>query len=305
MEFAELQPDLQKWIRDAVRNGQQLTVMVDALLKAGYQPSIEHAVRQYISDPEINLREGQGASLRKDAFDGVQGVQGDGLCDDGSRFRLFEPVSNRIKLGDRQVDILLSMRQPNVILFGNLLADWECDALIEMSRPQMAPSRVVNSENGAYDLRDVRTSFGTYFKTRETPLVAAIEARISHLLGVPESRGEPLQILHYQPGAEYRPHYDFFNPEHPGNSRVLSMGGQRMGTVIMYLNDVVSGGSTVFPRLNLDILPRKGCGLFFSYANDQGDLDYQTLHGGSPVLEGEKWIATKWLRLGDFVGRSE
>lgn len=224
--------------------------------------------------------------------------------DNAARFRLFEPSSNQISLGDRQIDVLLAMRQPNVILFGNLLSDWECDALIEMSRPHMAPSRVVNSEVGTFDLEDVRTSSGTHFRKRETPLIAAIESRIAQLLGVPEERGEPLQILNYQAGAEYRPHYDFFDPERPGNHEVLAMGGQRVGTMIMYLNDVDTGGATVFPKLGLEILPKKGCGLFFSYANDAGDLDCRTLHGGSPVLRGEKWIATKWLRLREFAGWS-
>ncbi|WOX05847.1 2OG-Fe(II) oxygenase [Microbulbifer pacificus] len=233
------------------------------------------------------------------------GNPGGHMPDDGARFRIFEASSNQVALGDRQVDVLLAMRQPNVILFGNLLSHWECDALIEMSRPHMARSRVVNSEIGTFDLEDVRTSSGTHFRKRETPLIAAVESRIAQLLGVPEERGEPLQILNYQAGAEYRPHYDFFDPERPGNREVLAMGGQRVGTMIMYLNDVDAGGSTIFPKLGLDILPKKGCGLFFSYANDEGDLDYLTLHGGSPVLQGEKWIASKWLRLGEFAGWSE
>ncbi|MCK7597040.1 2OG-Fe(II) oxygenase [Microbulbifer sp. CAU 1566] len=316
MEFAKLQPDLQQWIRDAVTNGQQLSVMMDALLKAGYQPAISQAVEQCIADygispqrpvspltPSSDSRTSNSrtsASSPGESRTSGTNPQGDA----GSRFRFFNPVKNGIDLGDRQVEILLALKHPNVVLIGNLLSDAECDGLIAMSRSQLTPSRVVNSERGTYDLGQARTSAGTYFKRAENPLIAGIESRISRLLGVPESRGEPLQILHYQAGAEYRPHYDFFNPERPGNKGVLSMGGQRVGTLIMYLNSVEAGGSTVFPRVGLDVLPKKGCGLFFSYANEQGDLDHQTLHGGSPVISGEKWIATKWLRVHDYVSSS-
>ncbi|WP_220446143.1 2OG-Fe(II) oxygenase [Microbulbifer harenosus] len=301
MEFAQLQPDLQQWIRDAIKRGQSLAAMMDALLKAGYRPEIERAVQQCLASQDLADHETGAVTAEAAAEHGSATA-----VEDGKRFRLFELSANCIDLNDRQVEVLLAMRQPNVVLFGNLLCDWECDALIESSRPKLTPSRVVNADKGTYELkRDVRTSSGAFFQRGETPLVAAIESRLSRLLGVAESRGEPLQILHYPPGAEYRPHYDFFDPARPGNQRVLSMGGQRVGTLIIYLNDVKAGGSTVFPKIGLDILPKKGCGLFFSYADDAGGLDYQTLHGGSPVVAGEKWIATKWLRLGDYLARSD
>ena len=83
---------------------------------------------------------------------------------------------------------------------------------------------------------------------------------------------------------------------------MLSMGGQRVATLIMYLNDVQGGGSTVFPEIGLDVLPRRGNAVFFAYSDDQGRLDPRTLHGGSPVAAGEKWIATKWLRQRTYTG---
>ncbi len=64
----------------------------------------------------------------------------------------------------------------------------------------------------------------------------------------------------------------------------------------MYLNDVADGGSTVFPELKLTVGPKKGAGVYFEYCNARGQVDPLTLHGGLPVLDGEKWIATKWVR---------
>lgn len=301
MEFTELQPDLQQWMRDAVSNGQGPSAMMDALLKAGYQTSIARAVDQCIADYRAKV---SAVATQLEASGKAGDRVGSGELakpDECARFRLFEADSNLYDLGDRQVEVLLAMKQPNIVMFGNLLSDAECDALIEMSREQLTPSRVVNSELGSYDLGDARTSSGTYYKPGANPLIAGIEDRIERLLGIPASRGETMQVLHYDEGAEYRPHFDFFKPDRPGNQRVLSRGGQRVGTMIMYLNNVEAGGSTVFPKVSLDILPRKGCGLFFSYANEAGDLDRLTLHGGSPVIRGEKWIATKWLRASDYV----
>jgi prolyl 4-hydroxylase len=85
---------------------------------------------------------------------------------------------------------------------------------------------------------------------------------------------------------------------------MLAMGGQRISTLIMYLNDVPAGGSTVFPEVGLDVLPRKGNALYFAYATEDGQLDRRSLHGGSPVGAGEKWIATKWIRQRPYTGPS-
>lgn len=203
---------------------------------------------------------------------------------------------------DREVHILLTLNAPRIVLFGNLLSHEECDALIAASRDRLKPSTVVNSENGAYDRHDARTSYGAHFRRGENELISRIENRIASLLSIPVTHGESIQVLNYAPGAEYKPHFDFFDPRDPGNASVLSMGGQRFASLVMYLNDVEAGGSTVFPEIGLDVLPRKGNAIFFSYAGPDGHLDRLSLHGGSPVAGGEKWIATKWLRLGEYTG---
>jgi prolyl 4-hydroxylase len=107
--------------------------------------------------------------------------------------------------------------------------------------------------------------------------------------------GEGIQILNYAGGGEYRPHFDYF-PDNTGGRVHTAKGGQRTITVIMYLNDVKAGGATVLPDIKLSVYPKKGSALYFSYVNSKGQVDPLTLHGGSSVVEGEKWIATKWIR---------
>jgi prolyl 4-hydroxylase len=111
--------------------------------------------------------------------------------------------------------------------------------------------------------------------------------------------GEGLQILRYRPGAEYRPHFDYFDPQHSGTARILERGGQRVGTLVIYLNTPDGGGGTTFPDAGLEVAPVRGNAVFFSY--DRAHASTRTLHGGAPVTAGEKWVATKWLREGVFV----
>lgn len=211
-------------------------------------------------------------------------------------------LPNSLETSDRSVDMLFVIESPRVVLFGNLLSGEECDALVNLSRDKLQRSSVVNANTGAYDIHPHRTSSGTYFNRCENELLQRIEKRIAELVDCPLDHGEPIQVLHYEPGGEYKPHYDYFDPTHAGNQQVLAQGGQRIATLIMYLNNVVRGGSTVFPEIGLDVLPRKGNAVYFAYCDDAGALDVRTLHGGTPVESGEKWIATKWFRQRPYVG---
>src|SRR5262249_45054915 len=200
---------------------------------------------------------------------------------------------NTIDAGDRGVRILFALNAPRVVLFGGLLSAEECDEMVRLATPKLTRSTVVNAATGAYDVHEARTSRGAHFERRENELVPRIEERIAELTSRQAKTGEPTKILHYVPGAEYKPHFDYFDPKLPGNDKVLSMGGQRIATLIMYLNDVESGGSTIFPEIGLDVLPHKGNAVFFAYSSERGELDNRTLHGGSPVATGEKGIPHK------------
>ena len=200
--------------------------------------------------------------------------------------------------GDRRVQVLQTVQNPRVVVFGNLLGAEECEGLIEAARARLARSRTVETKTGGEMLNADRTSDGMFFERGENELVARLEARIAKLLNWPLDHGEGLQILRYSPGAQYRPHYDYFDPKEPGTPTILRRGGQRVGTLVMYLQEPEAGGATTFPDIGLEVAPVRGTGVFFSY--DRPDPATRTLHGGAPVLAGEKWVATKWLREGVF-----
>ena len=217
--------------------------------------------------------------------------------------KLPEPLTTEaayvLKLADREVHVLSQMETPRVVVLGGLLSHDECDELVELARVRLARSQTVQTETGGSEVNEARTSEGMFFRREENPLCARIEARIAALLDWPIENGEGLQVLRYQPGAQYKPHHDYFDPAQSGTAAILKRGGQRVATLVMYLNTPTRGGATTFPDVMMEVAPIKGNAVFFSY--DKPDPSTKTLHGGAPVIEGEKWVATKWLREGEFI----
>lgn len=202
--------------------------------------------------------------------------------------------SNLIDLGDKVCNIVLELTLPRIIVIENFLSDEECAAIIELATPSMTRSSVVDRESGGNTIHEARTSDGMFLAKNQTPIVQVIEERMSRLVNWPIENGEGMQVLKYGIGAEYKPHNDWFSTNDKGSETVLSRGGNRVGTVLCYLNNVISGGGTIFPESNLEVKPKKGSAIFFGYPTS--DNKSKTLHGGSPVVEGEKWVCVKWFR---------
>ena len=315
MQYDSLAPDLKRWLTDNMGRGVERDALIQALRAAGYQPKFarqavelalarEAARRRATAGVAVAQPVTQAASAPAPSPAGAIDSAADTPRAEASASEIIAAAGNAIETSDRRVHMLFALNAPRVVLFDDLLTHDECDELVRQASVKLERSTVVNAQTGAYDVHPDRTSSGTHFQRGETDLVRRIEQRISELVGSPVENGEPIQVLHYTPGAEYKPHFDYFDPAHEGNDKMLAMGGQRMATLIMYLNDVEAGGSTVFPDLGLDVLPRKGNALYFAYATEDGQLDRRSLHGGSPVSSGEKWIATKWMRQRPYTGPS-
>jgi prolyl 4-hydroxylase len=205
------------------------------------------------------------------------------------------PAPPVVRVLDRDIKVLMTVAHPRVILFGGLLSNAECDELVTLSRARMTASQVVDSDTGGEVAHEGRTSSGFGFQRGATPLIDRIERRIATLLKWPLEQGEGLQILRYRVGQEYRPHHDYMDPALPGAPAFLARGGQRVASLVMYLNTPTGGGATNFPEVGLEVAAVKGNAVFFSY--DRPHPATKSLHGGMPVTDGEKWVATKWLRV--------
>jgi prolyl 4-hydroxylase len=274
----QVTPELRKWIVEQAQAGHGADSVLKAMIASGWTEDVA------VDAMESTLRghlEGQ--------------AQAQGLP---PAVPVPDPALDESPLyldaGDRRVPVLQAMYNPRVVVFGGLLSDEECEQLIELAKPRLARSLTVATKTGGEEVNADRTSNGMFFQRGENELVQRIERRIARLVNWPEENGEGLQILHYGPGAEYKPHYDYFDPGEPGTPTILRRGGQRVGTVIMYLAEPEKGGGTVFPDVHLEVAPKRGNAVFFSY--ERAHPATRSLHGGAPVLAGEKWIATKWLR---------
>lgn len=274
----EITPQLRQWIVEQAQAGHQAEAVLKSMLASGWSEEVAVAAM------EATLR---GHLEQVSVKDGLP------VAIPVPDLKLAESPLY-LDAGDRTVHVLNAMENPRIVVLGNLLSDEECDALIELAKPRLARSLTVATKTGGEEVNDDRTSNGMFFQRGEHDVVKRLEARLARLLDWPEENGEGLQILHYRPGAEYKPHYDYFDPVDPGTPTILKRGGQRVATIVMYLAEPDKGGGTTFPDVNLVVAPKRGNAVFFSY--DRPHPVTRTLHGGAPVVAGEKWIATKWLR---------
>ena len=162
------------------------------------------------------------------------------------------------------------------------------DHLINVAAPRLMPSGVVDPDTGAAVHSELRTSHSMHFQPSmyDAAVYLALR-RIAWIAGSPPEHAEPLGVLRYGPGQEYRPHYDYYTDD---RHEV-----QRVATVFVYLNEVAEGGGTDFPRLAVKVDPERGKAVKFLNCTPGGEPNPDTLHAGLPVVRGEKWLATLWF----------
>ncbi|MCO5102458.1 MAG: 2OG-Fe(II) oxygenase [Burkholderiaceae bacterium] len=267
---------VRRWVDEQRAAGVQRAAMHAALTAAGWEAAAATALLGHVLD---------GAHEPPPAPTRVPGPDLSGAL----------PV---LQAAGHAVGVQIAIDRPPLVVFSQLLSADECAALIGAARPRLARSLTVQTQTGGEEINADRTSEGMFFQRGENAVVQRLEERIAALLHWPVDHGEGLQVLRYGPGAQYKPHYDYFDPQEAGTASMLRRGGQRVATLVMYLNTPQAGGATVFPSLGLTVSPQRGNAVFFSY--DRPRPDTRTLHGGAPVLAGEKWIATKWLREQKF-----
>lgn len=279
----------QDWIGENILRGCSRSVMLKDMLKAGITEDIAlFNLANYVSTgAAVNSSPSISSPLGSQTA-----VNGDFVQEASYLFQYENSITTK---DGQHIQVAMRVTKPDVVLLDNFMTHDECDAFCELSKSTLTKSTVVDDATGDSVNHEHRISLGTYFTLGQNDLVKKIEARISEVTGTPVPHGEGIQILNYAGGGEYRPHFDYF-PDNTGGRVHTAHGGQRIMTVIMYLNDVTAGGATILPDINLSVYPKKGSALYFSYFNSKGQVDPSTLHGGAPVIAGEKWIATKWIR---------
>ncbi len=318
-------PELRKWIIEQAEAGCRPADVIAAMRASGWQEAVaftamERTLQEHLAQLKIAAPALDGAANESELAGQVSGTDTGATFDTSATDAQSAPAEpaaevlpaatpvpepaldnapSVLRLGQHTVRVLMTLRDPRVVVFGGLLTDDECAGLMALAEGRLSRSEIVDNQTGDSEVNVARTSEGMFFQRGEVPLLQRLEQRIAELLRWPLDHGEGLQVLRYLPGAEYRPHHDYFDPAQPGSTKILERGGQRVGTLVIYLNTPEAGGSTTFPDVGLEVAPVRGNAVFFSY--DKAHPSTRTLHGGAPVVAGEKWVATKWLRQGVFT----
>src|SRR5690349_11300517 len=177
-------------------------------------------------------------------------------------------------------------QQPDVRIFKGVLTPAECRYLIKAADPLFKPSMIYN--DSGQEVRDtIRTSDGAgIYWLIEDPAIHALNRRIAKATGSAYDQGEPLQVLRYVPGQEYRPHFDYLE----------GVDNRRPWTALIYLNEDYEGGATRFVKTGLEVRGNTGDVLVFGNAGADGKREPLSEHAGLPVTTGTKYLATRWIR---------
>jgi prolyl 4-hydroxylase len=191
---------------------------------------------------------------------------------------------------------------PDILVVHDLITDRESFILRTKATDKIKRGRVgLANESYVTEARVGKVAWFQDGTTDHALIVSSISQRIGDVtrLNVTYPVGEPLQLSNYGIGGHYEPHFD---SDETRSDRSLSpteniaVHGDRIATVMIYLNDVLAGGATVFPKINLSTRPIKNAAVIWYNYKKSGDMDFDTVHAGCPVLIGEKWVANKWIR---------
>ncbi|MEN2786636.1 prolyl hydroxylase family protein [Sphingomonas qilianensis] len=180
---------------------------------------------------------------------------------------------------------------PDVVRYPALLTPQECAHIAGIAADMLEPATVLDPVKGTPIAHPVRTSHGTVIgPAKETLPVRAVNHRLAAISGTATEQGEPLAVLRYTPGQQYRPHLD----------TIAGAPNQRVKTVLVYLNQGFVGGETRFLANGLTVSARGGDAIVFSNVLANGQPDRRAEHAGLPVIQGAKWLATRWIRAAPY-----
>lgn len=184
---------------------------------------------------------------------------------------------------------------PRVETLPDLLPGWVCDYVMVLAEPALSRGKVVD-ETGGESVQDERSNRVMNFGMVDSDVILElVNHRLAAAAQMPPENAEGLGVLNYAPGERYKPHVDYI-PDTPANAAHLAARGQRVRTLLVYLNEGFEGGATEFPRLDLAYKPPRGCAVVFDSVKADGSVDPMTLHTGAPTTRGEKWVISKWFR---------
>ncbi|MFG6446689.1 2OG-Fe(II) oxygenase [Roseateles sp. BYS180W] len=267
MAVQHLTPEWQSWLRSNLERGCATSVLLPLLEQGGWPSDVAQDALAAACDPLHPDWLGPLALPRRSA-----------VATNSSLLTRPQPrlQHNQYRCRDGTlVRMVMHHQQPELVLMLDVLSPKECEALMH------GAAQTPQGQAPAAELRRLH---------------ARVEQRLSELLGWPLEQSEALQVQRYGPGGQSRAHTDFFDRSDPDHQALLAQGGQRVGTSVLYLSEVQTGGATHFVRQGLELRPVQGAWLYFANVDAQGQEDQATWHAGMPVVSGVKYLAVQWHR---------
>ncbi|CAM1291323.1 P4HA2 (predicted) [Pycnogonum litorale] len=203
---------------------------------------------------------------------------------------LIRGKHQRFTLAPNKLEIL--SYDPVVVIYHDVLSDREADYLKASAYSDLEVPKTKSSQDLEEGVSFRRTGKMAFLTEADDPYLQKLTDRIEDITGIDTTYAESWQVVNYGIGGHYETHFDYYDFD---KRNISFPGGDRMGTMLFYLNDVASGGRTVFPILGIGYKPEKGSALFWYNLRRNGEGDPRTIHAACPILSGTKWIANKWL----------
>lgn len=183
----------------------------------------------------------------------------------------------------------------DLFLIPQFLSAEECAKLVQVVDSKIGPSTLFKGT----EVDGFRTSSTHHFDGTE-PQIAALRSAICSALGIAEAHAEVMQGQRYMPGQQYKHHYDYFFPTQDYWQQERRRGGQRSWTAMLCLNEPEEGGHTHFAKPDISVAPKTGTLVVWNNIDHAGRPNENTLHAGTPVLRGSKYVITQWFRQDEW-----
>lgn len=181
---------------------------------------------------------------------------------------------------------------PYIALYPKLFSEAECKYMMVLGTPWLEKASVLGLD-GQPRIDNVRDAHSCSIPhLAEDLIVQRINRTIAVATGTEWGWGEPINILKYTPGQQYKPHHDGTGSD---NVSVRNL------TALIWLNDDFEGGETDFPKIDVRVRGDVGDMLVFRNVRDNGAFDERMIHAGLPVTSGVKWMASRWIRGADYL----
>ena len=238
------------------------------------------------SDLEIVLRDLRAAGLSDEVI--AAAIDANRPTLDESEAQLNPPLLRKMPPQLRRVD------NPNLDLFiyDNFLSAKECERVIALANHYLTPSTLADE----YHDKAFRTSSTAHLSHLKSPVSSRLDEKICRALGITAAYAEGIQAQRYDVGQEFKPHWDWFQPDTKVYLRHAGLRGNRTWTFMVYLNEEMEGGATRFTEIDFAVKPRTGTAVLWNNMNKECAPNQFTKHCGEPVTSGHKVIITKWFR---------